>query len=259
VVIVSEWDPMSAEGVERLKMTALDTSQLQRTWILLNKVLPEFTEALGSFLQIARYLPPIPWDVEIVRAYVRRRTGIDMQRGNAATLSVLKTVGALFPDLEDKITSWRETREGEIKAPVKAQLESLEMVISLTRDELLKVGFAREELVARTRYISLWAATAVAAAIASVISVEIVRGIGTGELTLLLSASVGIGAAVVAIVSLSGLSQRARVREQRFELERRASMLERQLEDTEDQRRKLKVILESDLSSQQRLKPKDGM
>ena len=44
VVIVSEYDPMSAAGVERLKALLRDDLTYERTWVLLNKILPEFAK-----------------------------------------------------------------------------------------------------------------------------------------------------------------------------------------------------------------------
>jgi hypothetical protein len=38
-------DPVSAAGVERLKDLARDDFTYERTWILLNKILPEFVKS----------------------------------------------------------------------------------------------------------------------------------------------------------------------------------------------------------------------
>src|SRR5262249_30875612 len=74
VVLVSEYDPVSAAGVERLKALFPVSLTFSRTWILLNKVLPEYADSFSDFLEIARYLSPIPWSAEVVRAYAAARS-----------------------------------------------------------------------------------------------------------------------------------------------------------------------------------------
>src|SRR6266566_3239821 len=76
VVLVSEYDPISAEGVERLRQVFREVLTYDRTWVLFNKVLPEFAHSLGGFLEVARYLSPIPWDSDVVRSFVRRRLAL---------------------------------------------------------------------------------------------------------------------------------------------------------------------------------------
>ena len=68
IVIVSEYNPISAEGVERLKRLFSEYLQYENTWVLFNKILPEFSKSLGDFLSVVQYLSPIPWDAEVVRA-----------------------------------------------------------------------------------------------------------------------------------------------------------------------------------------------
>ena len=67
VVLVSEYDPVSASGMERLKAIFRDDLTYERTWILLNKMLPEFVRSFSDFLEIARYLTPVPWSADVVR------------------------------------------------------------------------------------------------------------------------------------------------------------------------------------------------
>ena len=71
-IIVSEFDPVSAQGIERLKVHFSDILDPRRTWVLFNKILPEFAQAIGEGLAVARYLPPIPWDADVVRAFANR-------------------------------------------------------------------------------------------------------------------------------------------------------------------------------------------
>lgn len=62
VIIISEYDPLSAAGVERLKAAAAEDLDFTRTWVLINKMLPDFVDSYSDFLEVTRYLSPIPWD-----------------------------------------------------------------------------------------------------------------------------------------------------------------------------------------------------
>ena len=122
VVIVSEYDPMSAAGVERLKAMQPKDLTYDRTWVLLNKILPEFAKSFGDFMEVAKYLPPIPWDAEVVRAYARRRLAINTDTGTDHTLSVLQTLKALFGEsIEQSIDEWVRSKAAVIKAPLEQQ------------------------------------------------------------------------------------------------------------------------------------------
>ena len=96
IVVVSEYDPISAEGVDRLRHLFPEALSYDKTWILFNKVLPEFSKSLGDFLSVGRYLSPIPWDAEVVRAFARRRLAIDMDRGNDYALAIMQTAYSLL-------------------------------------------------------------------------------------------------------------------------------------------------------------------
>ncbi|MCX7098254.1 MAG: ParA family protein [Methylococcales bacterium] len=127
VVIVSEYDPMSAAGVERLKGLFHDDLTPMRTWMLLNKMLPEFVRSFSDFLEVARYLSPIPWDADVVRAYARRKTALNLNVGNEYTLAVMKTLRMLLgEEVAQEIDLWANHRADVFRRPIKDQYEKLE-------------------------------------------------------------------------------------------------------------------------------------
>jgi cellulose biosynthesis protein BcsQ len=127
VILVSEYDPMSAAGIERLKGLFREDLTYIRTWVLLNKMLPDFVQSFSDFLEVAKYLTPIPWDADVVKAYARRRLALDMEHGNAYTLAVMQTLRTLLTDsIASEINIWKKSREAAIRQPVFFQYQDLE-------------------------------------------------------------------------------------------------------------------------------------
>lgn len=127
VVIVSEYDPISAAGVERLKMIMRDDLLYVRTWILLNKMLPDFVNTFSDFMEISKYLTPIPWDPDVVRAYARRRLPLDLAYGNPFTLAIMQTLKRLLgPEASPEIDQWANGRASNIREPIEDQYRDAE-------------------------------------------------------------------------------------------------------------------------------------
>ena len=125
VVVVSEYDPVSAEGVDRLRRVFGNLLEFGKTWILFNKVLPEFATELGDFLGVARYLSPVPWDADVLRAFTRRQLAIDLERGNSYTLAIVGVARSLFIELEGDIDQWRQSRQTMLRRPLDKQIDLL--------------------------------------------------------------------------------------------------------------------------------------
>lgn len=119
VIIVSEYDPLSAAGIERLKGLFREDLTYDRTWVLLNKMLPDFVQSFSDFLEVAKYLNPIAWDADVVRAYARRKLAIDMEEGNEFTIGIMQTLKTLFGDLISReIDIWLNNKVESIKKPI---------------------------------------------------------------------------------------------------------------------------------------------
>jgi cellulose biosynthesis protein BcsQ len=118
-IIVSEYDPMSAAGVERLKVLLGESLSYARTWIVLNKVLPEFAKSFGEFLEIARYAPPIPWDADVVRAYARRTLALDLEFGNEHTVAIIRVLRTvLSAEMGSALDKWEKDKTDVLRQPI---------------------------------------------------------------------------------------------------------------------------------------------
>jgi cellulose biosynthesis protein BcsQ len=139
VIIVTEYDPLSAAGVERLKAVMRDELIYVRTWVLLNKMLPDFVETFSDFLEISKYLSPIPWDADVIRAYSRRRLPLDLEYGNHFTLAVMQTLKRLLPpEIVSQMETWAESRASNIRQPIEEQYIDAEKELKGMLEKRLK-------------------------------------------------------------------------------------------------------------------------
>jgi cellulose biosynthesis protein BcsQ len=126
IVVVSEYDPISSRGVERLKVLFEKAFEDKAVWTLYNKILPEFVQGVGDFLAIAGFLRPIPWDADVVRAYVRRRCAVDMNEGNLHTLAAMDcAISLLGRRVDREIEEWKRTRVESVKKPASSKLKEV--------------------------------------------------------------------------------------------------------------------------------------
>ncbi len=140
VIIVSEYDPLSAAGLERLKGLLPEELNYYRTWILINKILPEFATAFSDFLEIARYLSPIHWSADIVRAYARRQVYLKLEHCDETTFSIAKTLESFLGDeIKNEISQWYEEQDEKYKLPIKGQIESMKNQIEKTEDQIKRL------------------------------------------------------------------------------------------------------------------------
>jgi len=138
IVIVSEFDPISLQGVDRLKVLFSTVFDHSNTWVLYNKILPEFATAIGEGLVIAQVLPPIPWDADVVRAFSQRDLAINMTDPNPYTVAISQIVSRLLGSpVRQKVDSWvTQTKEARL-SPVKGRLEEVELRLnSLDREKI---------------------------------------------------------------------------------------------------------------------------
>jgi len=258
VVIVSEYDPLSAAGVERLKGLFREDLTYVRTWILLNKMLPDFVQSFSDFMEVAKYASPIPWDADVVRAYARRRLALDLERGNEFTLAVVQTLRSILGDeIGADLDSWLSSRTAALREPIQTQYEDAERGLeSLIREQALN------SLRARARRLRLQLAVILTLILVSGGAVYVVRRFGFfgqdlgGKIWPLTPILVPLGYAIYRIAILvTGDSIDREVEEYRFS---------RQREVLQDRLKKLEALKSADAAALLRNKdsilrsPRDG-
>jgi septum site-determining protein MinD len=168
VIIVSEYDPMSAAGIERLKGLFGDHVGYFRTWILLNKMLPDFVQSFSEFLEVAKYASPVPWEADVVRAYARRSLALDMEHGNPHTLAIIQTLRSILgKEVSGRIDTWLESRAAELRKPIEAQVKDLTEELAVLHDQ--RTSYDRQQTTARQRRWVLSFLGPVAAVVLSII------------------------------------------------------------------------------------------
>lgn len=176
VVLVSEYDPMSNAGVERMKAQLPSELDVSRTWVLLNKLLPEFVAKFSEFLSVARFLPPIPWTADVVRAYSRRKLALDFQGGNQFTLAVLAILRELlFDDSVADLENWVEQQAERLREPISEQIRDAEHLLDeLERGNRPSVSLA--QVYARMVRSTFRLAAPVLASVGMLITIETLQG-----------------------------------------------------------------------------------
>jgi cellulose biosynthesis protein BcsQ len=125
VVVLSEYDPVSAAGVERLK--SVFRLEFERTWTLYNKVLPESAQSVGDPLGVTHILPAIAWDADVVRALVQGELAVNSKLPNAYTIAIADACKLLLPPgAAQTVTKWLEGQRESIRAPRLARVQLID-------------------------------------------------------------------------------------------------------------------------------------
>lgn len=248
VIIVSEYDPMSSQGIERMRILFQNQISDKPTWVLFNKVLPEFASAIGDFLAVARYLSPIPWDADVVRAYVRRRSPIDMSRGNLHTMAVIQTtISLLGNEIERAVDEWKRGKERIFKEPAREALEDIDRNINSLEEQKIKQQYAQQDFERMIRITVGTIPAIIAVQLAAFIYYASIKGIFLPED--IIGVGVSAGVIMMLIVALLPILRSRLFRRKQVRLDKEINALEKSLKDLREQRDKYKSILDSDISS----------
>ena len=119
-----------------------DDLGFERTWVLLNKMLPEFVEKFTEFLSVSKFLPPIPWSADVVRAYSKRRLALNLENANQFTLAILQTLNALLPsNAKERLDNWSEERTVALREPIQTQYQDLEQKLAALTKQQIEIDY----------------------------------------------------------------------------------------------------------------------
>jgi MinD-like ATPase involved in chromosome partitioning or flagellar assembly len=235
VIIVSEYDPISVQGIERLKVIFADTMASANVWVLFNKILPEFAKAIGEGLLIARYLPPIAWDADVVRAFALRQPVLNLAKPNVYCITIINILRVLFPDsVSDRLDQWVKEHEQAIQQPLVDHLKEIESNMRDLESDKISIDLS-------LRNIQIINNTGIILTFAAIFA--IVAGAWSFlESWLLILFVVAIGG-LLAFMALGFLVTAQEAREKRKREKRLA--IERMLEEKAEEKRKYKAAIDS--------------
>ena len=151
VIIVTEFDPMSGIGVDRLKESFIGNLPGNDTFILVNKMLPELAKIEKDYFIAWNHLPPIPFDINVMRSYSRGIIPIEFENAEAFKTSIIRLIPALLPQLKNTVQNWVLQQADIIKQPLINQLDDIknkmkdiqEMIVNLQLSSESPIKLAR--------------------------------------------------------------------------------------------------------------------
>jgi cellulose biosynthesis protein BcsQ len=244
VILVSEYDPVSFAGVNRLETLFSRIMPFEKRWLLYNKVLPEFAKLIGKNRIVERILPPIPWDEDVVRAFAERRLAIDTEKGNEYTIAIMRAVGALFGiEIQKEIREWKTQKADSIREPIQIQKADTEREISAFQRALADNQYRIRRLRGRTKFTILYVATVLL--MSSFYAFFFLSGV-INSFTLY-TFIIGIVVAELGIMSIIYRNFEQRNRKKEVELSAETMMLKAKLEELMEKNKKQQTLLELDL------------
>jgi len=141
VVIVSEADPVSTWAVKRLEY-AIGRFFPPETFGLINKLFIEDEAASRAFIEyvrILKHLPPLPFDREVIKAFMRKRIPVDLETPSAFVVGTIQALRDLLPEVSDTANAYLQERERQKVGGVRAESEKLENEERFLRRELMQM------------------------------------------------------------------------------------------------------------------------
>jgi hypothetical protein len=243
-IIVSEYDPVSFAGVDRLKTIFAKIMPYEKRWILYNKVLPEFAKKVGGTRVLERYLPPIPWDVEVVRAFAERKLALDTEAGSEHTLAIMRTVSSLLGErIRKEIEKWKQQKSDEIREPILIQKTEIEKEIVALKKSLIGNEYKLQDLKRRPTKFAIYAAIAIAIAVGYMLMLTYFLDLRFPSDVLFAAVISFCSILLVAYYQLLERLTRRRVIDRQVEVEK----LKAELDELMETYRKKKALIESDI------------
>jgi len=150
VVTVMEPDPVcmwATRIAERRLSTAF--ARAAESFYLGNKLFFEEVEqyqAITKYLRGFAHLPPLPFDMQVRYAFLRRLLPTRWEGGSAFVFGIARMLKDMLPEIRTKIEAFEDEKRREIFGPAEEELKSVDREIDETRSEIQYVSRRTERL-----------------------------------------------------------------------------------------------------------------
>ena len=138
VVIISESDAISQFTNLNLLGELYEYLPQNRTYKVINKLQYEqleYKKIIDDLLSQLAYLPPIPFDFNVIKAFLIGEIPIDFERPSSYLYSVIKFIQYLFPEAEVKLNKYLHSISKKLLAPLEEIKNNYQINIEKLNDE----------------------------------------------------------------------------------------------------------------------------
>lgn len=116
----------------------------------MNKLLPELAKIETEYFDLCNHLPPIPLDIEVMRASSKGNVPFDSMSPNTFTLSVVRIARRITTQFTKDIDDWLDERSQELRKPLVKQLGEISVLLDDVHERLAKARFYSIEPIFRS-------------------------------------------------------------------------------------------------------------
>ena len=197
-------------------------------------------------MEVAKYLSPIPWDADVVRAYARRKLALNLEEGNEHTLAVMQTLKSLLgDDIKPDLDKWARDKTAAIRKPIVDQYHDLEKQLDM--------------LMHQDSHRNLWVTIqqfsfVMIAALVLIFIYSIIRTTSGSDVPLRLTAIINsmfsslLGSTFFLCMSIAGIFSVMLFRA-RYGFDKESSRLRRQREILEEKLKKMQMLQDADFET----------
>jgi len=242
VIVVAEADPVSTWAV---KLLEYEIGKLlpAETFGLINKLFWEDEaayNAIKDFLRIMKYLPPLPFDREVIRSFLRKLIPADINNPSAFVLAIVASLEDLFPEMHDKIKDYLQSRSDKQITEAEERLQALDDEEKSLRTQLTELRV--EDKMQGERFIRR-TFTLGGAMVFSVLAMLILLYMGFLERSIFIPIIITVVAtAIFASIQLY-LAQRRRRTEMSLHLEERTEQISNRIAEIRREKEKYKTLV----------------
>jgi cellulose biosynthesis protein BcsQ len=148
VLIVAEADPISVWAIKNIEYEFGKMFPAE-TFGLINKLFIEEKERYKDFREYSRlmkFLPPLPFDMEVRRNFARRHIPADVEKPSEFLISLLYAINDLLPELEENISNYLKKIKALNTQDIKMQIKENTKKIDDIKEVLFDLKYSRKNI-----------------------------------------------------------------------------------------------------------------